>query len=457
MRKILERVNRETAEKHGIVSTDERDAIPYAEIDERLRDPETFVHRIEKSEEIIADGVVLTSKTMELGEGHFTNVYDISFSQDDSSSHAQIATRKTPVYSHRLFAAEEELLAAINGPFFCLHDGDQHRMPDEIIYNANIRDGGKIFGLPSADRPMLYTDKDGKINARECIARGVIEISNQEIHWEGGEKYAHSEKLRNSLETDTGNKVILFNSACCTIEYEDKNDKKSLRKLNEKLNKTQKNPYKTDIVVSTQADGTAHITKIQHGGGTDFFEGNYILHMPKTLAENFNLGDLINPKSIDDLELSTIDSAVTTGPPVQHFLTHDDHNINHDPSLWTFPPFALDARYARSVIYEDKEGAVHMTVFDAVPRSEKMRGVTPKEAAQFIGENNQWAVFLDGGQSSRITYKNTGGNVEACGNTQYLRLNTLDKTSQDASGKERFMWTNHGRPISSSVQLRKQS
>ena len=326
-------------------------------------------------------------------------------------------------------------------------------MPDEIIYNANIRDGGKIFGLPSADRPMLYTDKDGKINAHECIARGVIEISNKEINWEGGEKYAHSEEFRKSLETDTSEKVILFNSACCTIEYEDKGDKKSLRKLNEKLNKTPKNPHKIDIVVSTQADGTASITKIQHGGGTDFFEGNYILHIPKTIAENFNVGDLINPKSIDGLELSTIDSAVTTGPLVPHFLAHDDHNINHDPSLGTFPPFAPDARYARSVIYEDKEGVIHMTVFDAVPRSEKMRGVTPKEAAQIIGGNNRWAVFLDGGQSSRITYKNADGSVEARGNTQYLRLHMPDKTSQAASGKERYMWTNHGRPVNSFIKL----
>ena len=61
IKEILKKVNRKSTEKYGIVNPDERDAIPYAEIDERLRDPETFTHRIDESEEKIADGVILTS------------------------------------------------------------------------------------------------------------------------------------------------------------------------------------------------------------------------------------------------------------------------------------------------------------------------------------------------------------------------------------------------------------
>ncbi len=444
IREILKHINRKMAEKEGFVS--EQDYVPYEKVKDLITNPETFAQKIEAFEKEIYPEVKIKGETIELGGGHFTNKYTLSFPAESDKYNSRIVTRNSPLFMHRYLINDDSVVAAINGPFFCLHDGDLKRYPKEIIYHTNIRDG-LVFGLPSADRPMLYVDESGEMKCKDAKAVGSIQVGNTVINWIGGEGVAHGR------ETAKDNEVYLFNSACCTIEYQDRNDKTSLRMLNEEKNFTPANPNKTDLVVDIDEQNRKLIvSKIKEGGGVDFFEGLFILQVPNEIAKSLNIGDFVSPIDIDGIALNSVLSAVSTGPLVHHFIENDDHPINHDPSLGTFPPFEKGKRYARSVVYK-QNGLIHFTVFDGVPRSRFMLGATPKEVAENIPENSDWAVFLDGGQSSRITFREQNGQIDAFGNKQYLRLHVADKTAQVAKDETRFLWTKRGRPVNSVIEL----
>ena len=460
MKQRIEQINSEMARGQGLVEGEE---VSYADIRDAIRNPENFAKRIESSDVEISDGVSLSSRSVELGEGAFTNVYDLSFDNTDPALNARIITRQHPLYAHRLFVNElsnlsstDRPVACINGAFFFLQDEQLKKTPKEIIYNLNIRDG-KVLGLPAVDRPALIVNKEGHINASELEASGIIMIGEKEVGWIGGEKIAHK-KQNQEKGVSTKYNTVLFNSACCTIEYENPEDKTSLRKLRQDLNQTPKGDEVIDIVVSADEQGNLSVSSINPGGGTDFFDGNFILQMKKVESEGIQVGDEVNPKTIGRLNLNEVKSAMTTGPSVGHFLGHSDHEINCDPSLGSFPPFAANMRYARSVMYEDKKGYIHMVVFDAVPRSKDMKGVTPYETAKNIPEDVKWSVFLDGGQSSRVTFETidseTGNpKIDARGNKQYVRLHKRDKKSQTVGADDQFLWTTRGRPLSSIVAL----
>jgi hypothetical protein len=105
-------------------------------------------------------------------------------------------------------------------------------------------------------------------------------------------------------------------------------------------------------------------------------------------------------------------------------------------------------------VYEDQNSNIHMVVFDAVPRSQHMKGMTPKEVAQNIPTDARWAVFLDGGQSSRMTFE-LNKKVDSRGNQQYLRLHrsNIKRGSTGQGVDDQFLWTTKGRALSSMIAL----
>ncbi len=456
MEDILKKANTEFAIKNGLVE----DTASYEEAKEAIRNPDYFAFRIEPSVEEIQEGVFLSSKTIELGGGNFCNVYDLYFKNEgDGSLVPKILTRQQPLYAHRLFVNSERKnfpdgmpLASINGPFFFLQDEILEKVPEEIVYNLNIVDGN-VKGLPAVDRMALVAFKSGALEAMELKSTGIIMINNQDFSWVGGEPIAHS-KVEILDEQNTKTDAVLFNSACCTIQYENPEDKTSLRKLRKDLNKTPIDSNKTDLVIKN-VNGVLRVSDIKVGGGSDFFDGNFILQVPSIKATTIAIGDIVSPESVGGIKISEIESAITTGPDVNYFRDNTDHQINHDPSLGTFPPFDPNARYARSIMYKDPDDFVHMVVFDAVPRSKTMKGVTPKEAAEHLPVEVKWSVFLDGGQSSRITFVNAD-EIDSKGNQQYVRLHERYKTGQNSmngEGDHQFLWTRKGRPLSSMVVL----
>lgn len=475
MKEKLKQLNTEMAKYHDLLGGEE---VSYENARDAIRNPDNFVKRIEIPKTIeINPGIFLSQKTIELGGDNFTNVYDLHFNYNDPDLCTEVITKQVPLYPHRIFINEEKTpsklgkaMACINGAFFFLQDEQLQKVPSEIIYNLNIREG-TLLGLPAVKRGAVFTTKDGHVHAKEFEAKGVIQIGSKKIQWIGGEPTAHQKSDQTSKMND--GTALLFNSACCSIEYANPADKTSLRKLRQDLNATPKKGWVVDIVVKAYSEGksnTLKVSKINRGGGTDFFDGNFILQINEDEVSNLKIGDVVNPLLLDTLEISTIESAMTTGPTVDHFLKNDDHEINHDLSLGSFPPFDPNARYARSVMYKDKNEQIHMVVFDAVPRSQFMKGVTPKEVAKNIPQDVEWSVFLDGGQSCRLTFETQnveevdviarGGdlNIASYGNSQYIRLHERYKTSQSSIGIDhQFLWSRRGRPLSSMIMIRKKA
>ncbi len=457
MREIYRRLNERAARKSFPEHfTEQGEEVPYERVVNLIRNPESFAVPCETFSEELYPDVTLRGESIDLGGGHFVNKYDLSFPLHSNEYDARVVTLRHPLYQHRIFneASPEyrpgsEIIASINGAFFYLQDDPSLPAPEEIMYHLNIRNG-RIVGLPSATREAVVTNMEGDLRVLEVQAQGRISVGSLEFAWKGGQGVAHARE--EYVLDDTG--VYLFNSGCCSIAYDDPNDKTTLRRLQVDRNKTPEGEDKMDIIVKLNEEGELVVGEVRKGGGTDFFAGNFILHGSIDNLNKVQPGDPITPLSIDGHDPKDISSAMTVGPKVHHFLEHDDHEINHDPSLGTFPPFAADSRYARSVIYADTENRVHFLVFDGVPRSAHMKGVTPREAALHVPKDALFAAFLDGGQSARFTYRTEEEQeLGAYGNKQYVRLHAEDKTSQGITPDARYLWSQRGRPTPSMIVL----
>ncbi len=425
-----------------------KEEISFDRIEEIVNNPETFAKPLlEKEVYSYPDDIVVTGETLYFADGDYTNVYDLVLPSDDIDF--GIVGSNNPQYQYKIMKQHLDTLAMINGPFFCLHDDKE--MPPDVTLGAHMQDG-KIFGLPSADRPLLYVKEGGEIEVEEMSARGEIRIGDQIVDWVGGERFAHGFE-----ENTDGEETVLYNGACCTIEYDDPDTKGSRRSLNKERNLTPQSANKVDIVIGVDGNGEARVIAKNEGGNTDFFSGYYILHMHKNKAQTIKVGNYVQPLTIGNLDLGKITAMCTTGPMTEHFLENDDHPINHDLSLGNIPPFAPNARYARAVIYKDAMNQTHFLVFDGVPRSEHMPGATPREVAEFIPKDAKWSVFMDGGQSSRVTVRAGEENKTAAfGNRQYVRLPKKKLTTSQtniknmdsvAKADNRHLWSGSGRPV----------
>ena len=386
---------------------------------------ESFAKPIPSVERAIAPDIRFKQCSIEL-EGGFTNSYEIIL-QGDNNFQAKVVTSPKDLALKRRMLNNPEAICGINAGFFFFADVASH-LPIDGTFNLCVGDG-KIVGLPCVNRPALLVS-DGKLTVREIRARGKISIGDKKIRWHG----AHSKKVRDG--------AVLYNSACCMIEHRLNDRHKEERFLRDDVNTTPRHSEITDMIVRANTDGQLIVAEINTGGGSDFFAGNFILQMKNDLAQNIRLGDSVVVDMLDDLELSSIQSAVTIGPKVNHFANESTHQINTDKSLGSHPPFR-QKRMARSIIYQDMEGDIHLRIFDGAPKTKNFQGVTPREAAELIGSNVRWAYHLDPGQSAKLAVS-TEEEVQTYSNEHYLRLPKRDQVPA--------LWTPKGsRPTTSAL------
>ncbi|MBY0538972.1 phosphodiester glycosidase family protein [Patescibacteria group bacterium] len=455
-RHLYEKLNRKAATRNPDLRLDfDPMTVPYEQLHEVLRDPLTFAKRIERFSREVQPGIQVTGETIELGDGHFTNRYDLIVDTNDPLFSTRIISMPSATHARNLLRRDKKIKATVNGGFYFLADGKPSKVPSEPTFNLNIR-GGKVLGLPATDTVGLLS-VDGKLTAEVIRAQGKMRVGEKKIRWRGGQHIAHGDRSTESETYLLDQNAVLFNSSCCTLEYEVPGDNTSLRMVQEHLNKTPTRQDVTDVVVRTSPDGTLRVHSVLPGGGSDFFDGNFVLQMSNDVARDIKTGDEVEPTLLDNIEIYGIESAITVGPLVHHFLENEGHSVNADKSLGN-SPFGR-VRFARSVAYEDNDGKLHFTVFDAVPRSTYMKGITPHEIARLIPTDARWAVFLDGGQSSRITYENVQNDevdIRSFGNKAYLRLHTADETSLGImEPNQRYIGPGIGRPVPSYIAIEK--
>ncbi len=406
----------------------------------RKKDQDYFAIRIKEKEREISDGVILRAKSIELGDGCFTNSYDLCVNEDVTNT-LEIRSTQKPQYLHKIFH-DKNVYAAINAGFFYLSDGPESG-PADASFNLCIRDG-HVISLPARTSQVLIQGENG-LEAHTLDAYGNIIIGEQEIAWVG----AHAKKTREY-------NGVLYNSACCHIYYDrDTLSNSEKRLFDQQRNMTPTGPDLCDIIVNT-VGGNLHVVDVRYGGGTDFFAGNFIIQCSTSFAEKIKVGDKVNPQSVGGIALNNIQSAISVGESIS--AGNDDNldalAINSDQSLGNTP--FLDRRFARAVLYKDESRVIHMRIFDGVRGSKYFDGATPREISDIIKKEHgaiEWGVHLDGGRSARMIIKDEKYQIcEPYGNLQYTRwpIRALDRT-------DRYYFDLRGRKVASSICLVKHS
>ena len=422
--KLFREYNRRYAERQSATGTH----LP--PIEEALEDQNAFAKVIEAASEEIAEGVTFTARTIFLDQKNFTNEYMVALAPNARMA-PDIYSTTQPHHLQRILKNDSSVVVAVNAGFFFLADQTPSE-PHDVSLNFCVRDGVCV-GLPSADRPALIIS-NGQITARHVTAQGVVRIGATEFSWQG----AHS------TTQDYGEKeMTLYNSGCSRIEHVSGGIAGTQRVVNHPQSHTPFSEERSDIIVISDSDNKRlKVVDIREGGRSSVLKGAMIFQCPTAQADAVELGASVVPLELDGMPCSDISSAISIGPSVLHFLDHTDHEVNHDASLGSRPPFA-PVRMARSIVYKLNNGTIVIKVFDGAPKTAHFKGISPQEVAHLMPSYVEWAYHLDPGQSARLAISD-GDHIHSYGNSHYVRW------PKHPSGT--LLWAGtHGRSVPSAL------
>lgn len=378
--------------------------------------------------ELLDDGMTLHAFSQELGEGKFTNVYDLSFPMGTVRPNIALHDTLTSVFDYA--KAKANVRVATGGGFFFLAD-QASGMPRQLGLNLAVANG-QMHGFPVVDREAVLTNGE-RLSAEHIKAFGLLAIDNTELSWSG------------SLTShETAAKVFANGNTIITHVHSDATG--SMRVLDEssRYTPTIDSDDTIDIGFIRRDDGVFVGVSSSTTGGIDIFNHDVVVRTHERHAHGrlpeMQLRTLGN-KAID----GSLQGAVSVGPmlDVENFTAHP---INEDKSLGGKPPF-LDVPLARTVLYETENGIVHLRLFDGRPGSSIFPGITPSEAAQSIKSEGElaWGCFLDSGQTAKLVVRRDG-DLASYGNTHYLKW--------PKQPGEKFVWVpKTGRPVASMITL----
>ena len=378
----------------------------------------------------LAVGLTLRTFPLDLENGMFTNVYDLSVSSSDIRHSIEFPERLTSVFDR--MKADLGVRAAISGGFFFLADRANGE-PRELGLNLALSNG-QLLSFPVVDRETLIAS-EGRLSAQTLQALGVLSINDKDVVWSGS-LTPHSSEAK---VFGNGNSVIAHVANDLTG---------SVRALDESSRYT---PVKeadddtVDVGFMRREDGSFVGIASSKTGGIDTFNYDVALrlherHVAKGLPEM--RARTVGSLAVDGSRLS----AVSVGPMLDE-TDFTGHAINYDLSLGGRPPF-VDVPLARAIVYADDSGLVHYRLFDGRPGSPVFPGVTPAQAAEIIKQETvvAWGCFLDPGQTAKMVTRHES-ELESHGNRHYLKWPNYPG--------ERFIWVPAtGRPVASIITLR---
>jgi len=406
--------------------------------EDTLRNQEMFAEPVLDKIEEITDGVIFEQKNIVLDDiGSYTNSYRVVCRENAPNIIYDIETTEKPVHLKRWLVNDSDTICAINGGFFLLVDEKPETIPVEMSLGTIIRNG-ILRGVQSHDRPVLWMNEEGYLNVNEINSHGQVNIGNKTHSWTG-----INSNLIHENEADT----YLFSSDCCIVEHDYSEQTGTIRTINREKSITPIHGDKVDLVCKINGDYFI-VAEINEGGGTFVIDGDFILQGHKSEFNHVKIGDQVDI-NYSDLDIKTINNAITIGPSIFDFENEKEHPINNDKSLGEKPPF-VEERMARSVIYKTNAGELIFELFDGAPKTELFKGISPKEVYNFLTEENadiEWGYFLDPGQSARLAVRHSDGSVVGYGNQHYIRW--------PKSSDQPFIWSGeHGRSIPSAVTIK---
>ena len=382
---------------------------------------------VRERHERIGQDIQFHAHSQSIGNGRFTNIYDISYPERGAIApliHAH--ERLKSVYD---FAQSNSHPVTAGGGFFYLADIASGQ-PRQLALNLVIADG-QLRSLPVCDREAVLSDGH-KYSAQVVQSLGSLSLNGHELSWSGS---------LSPHDTD----VKVFGNGNVTITHEPHPGAGSMRVLDERSRLTP--PITDDDIIDiglvSCGDGTFAGGATSRTGGLDIFTHDVIIRChERYLAEN----QVVIFHTIGGISLDgSLQGALTVGP----MLTQQDfaaHPINRDRSLGSKPPF-LERPLARTALYTTEDGVVHIRLFDGRPDSDVFPGVTPSEAVGMVTREEKviQGCFLDPGQTAKLCTR-IGTEVESLGNRHYLQW-----ASQPG---EKYLWNpNVGRPCASVIAL----
>lgn len=368
----------------------------------------------------ISPGVFLKIYSREFSADNFTNIYDLSWDPKQKHLNPDIHSSDTPYVLADRLNTDPQMIAIITGGWFFLADVAD-RAPIHLPLNLCIYNG-EVIGLPSWDLPVAYVN-NGKIYAQETRAVGTMSVGNRGLTWIGA-----------NSEADSKNKYdfILYNSKCVDVVKSRDVNNIQIGVLDSENITTPIIKNGADLVVKLDDNKRCVITAINKGGGTHFFDGQFILQTKN--AATFKVGDHVVPLTLDTLKLGQMTSAITVGRSVLDPYFLEDVRVNR--------------RDARTFLAQDIKGNMHFMVFDGSKYIPGFYGVSAKDIASYFSKNRfKWAYFLDGGGSSRIVVRDKNKLRYLANEFAFRKLPTGDR-----------LWDwQKAREVCSSIELRVKS
>jgi len=341
------------------------------------------------------------------------NIYEIKFK--GNSVVFNILSAFKPIFP-RFFLKNIKKGAIINAGFAFNIDYNKGGEPVDSTYHLHVINH-QLISLPTHTKTALISNKR-KIRPVKIKARGFLYFDNTKIAWIGSHE-------RNKK---TKNIAIVFGVSNIGL-IKDKNSKISIDGKRKFVKK--RHGYKNIVIglKNYRGDNILYIKK-KSNKKVKILEGVFVLQAPENIAENLNIEDRINDWSIDGYSSKEIENAVTVGVIIVKSLKKLYHNIKNEKiiitrDVLTKKPYysKLDSQRARSCIFETTDQKIHFLLVDARPKIVTQQGMSLRDLSDYIYKNNKiiWAVSCDGGQSSKICFKQNN-KLRVYGNLHYLSL-----------------------------------
>jgi len=356
---------------------------------------------IKPSTERIADGLMFSARSQDLGGQCFTNVYSIS-----SNAPPHLAFPRGLTTSRQLLQSDNGFRAATSGGFFFLSDDDL--TPACSSLNLAIDSNGQVLSLPIADqRETLIVERD-RIYTQKLGASGILLVNGHELTW--------------SSSADNDTDITIFGNGNAAITHVKDNTTGNRRVVDTKSNFTPSEIPDGFIDIGLSSATDAHMVETRRAkGNLEILSCNVVARLPeKFIKPNDNK---VVIKEVGGVAVDRIQQAITVGPDIftQDFASHP---INFDRSLGADKPPFIGRPIAQNMIFQTEDGRIHTQIFDGRPGSEIFPGITPGEARDItLGKFVVvWGCFLDVGQTANLSTANNN-KVQTFGNRHYTKWN----------------------------------
>ena len=383
------------------------------------------------STETVRPGITLNKSAVDMGNGRFTNVYDLAFNGQDVNAEIVAFDNLTSIHDFLADSDPRQYAVATGGGFFYLADRASGS-PRQLALNLSIS-RGNLRSLPVCDRESVMSGDNG-LEVRPLVALGAISLNGYDLEWSGSltdydtelKVYGNGNAVINHhMDAITGNNRILDEASryTPTIEHDDYMDVGFIGRGGNDF-----------IGVGGSATG-----------GVDIFAHDFVLRCPQRYIEGISEMKI---HTIGGIALSRFEGGAFSAGPALNIADFHNHPVNRDASLGNRPPF-FETPLARTALYKDENGLTHIRLFDGRPGSPSFPGVTPSEAVSSILSDGEieWGCFLDPGQTAKLCVNNEiEDHTESYGNRHYMQWPS--ETNPD------FLWIpDTGRPVANVIAI----